>query len=296
MLRPFPEDIPGQAVKATVAVIAEIVVRVPYPGKYAEGKMFISDAEDMNKPTLFVMMVYNYGEEAISKVNAHVDLISPTGELVGAADSNSRSIMAKEEGRLNVTIPKNMRSGSYTAKALIQYDGKTILIEQAFDIGRFVIELSDVNVDHFKLGDVAKFDISLFNNWNKQIDAVYSEVIITDDDGQEMTRFKTAAVDIPAEQIEILEGYWYTEGVMPGYYNIKFIVHYDGKITQKTKRILVDTNKIEFMGGIGHATTQTSSGFSGTNLMMVLILAVVVLLISMNMVWFYFLSKKFREK
>ncbi len=299
VVRQFPKDdeMKGTVVKVNMAMIAELIVRVPYPGKYAEGKMFISNMEDLEESALFTIMVYNYGSEFLDEVKAHIDIVSPTGDIVGKADSHTRTLGAKEEVKLDLPWEKTVKMGTYTAKARVDYDDKHFEIERAFDLGIFTIELSDVKVDKFTLGDVAKFDIALMNNWNKMIEGVYSEVIITDMTGKEMTRFKTAAIDIPAEQIGKLEGYWYTEGVAPGEYEVKFIIHYDNKMTQKKLNILVDTNKIEFLGqGTGYAVTAGSGQGGSQGMLMILVILVVILLIVMNLVWFYFLAKKMKDK
>ncbi|MFC1723236.1 hypothetical protein ACFL0V_03795 [Nanoarchaeota archaeon] len=299
VLRQFPidKDIEGTTISASIAVIAEVIIRVPYPGKYAEGKMFISDAEDMDKPTLFTVMVYNYGTEHIGEAKAHIDFYSPTGDKVGEADSYPRAVSPKEEVRIDAAWEKQVEMGTYRAVAKVGYDNKEFQIEKVFDVGKFTIELSDVQVSQFKLGDVARFSMSVFNNWNKKIDGVWMDVIITDEDGKEMTRFKTPAIDIPSEEMGEFEGYWYTAGVMPGYYNIKFIIHYGKKTTQKEMQMKVDYNKIEFVGmETGYVTAEAPESVKTENLLLILIIAVVVLLIVMNMVWFYFLSKRMRGK
>ncbi len=289
----------GSSVRANLAIAAEIVIQVPYPGKYAEGQLFISNAEDMDKPTKFTVLLDNYGTEDIAQAQAHINIFSPTGDKVGETETNARSLGAKEEVRLDALWDKEVKMGSYIAKAKVTYDNRSLTLEQPFDLGRFTIELSDITVDKFKLGDVAKFNIKLANNWNKKIDSVYSEVIITDENEKEITRFKTAAIDIPAEEVGQLEGYWYTEGVAPGYYTIKFIVHYAGKMTQKIIKMKVDLNEIKFFNeGTGYVISKSEEGkgMSTQSLLIVLILAVVILLIIMNLGWFYFLSKRFKEK
>ncbi|HII72152.1 TPA: hypothetical protein HA265_05340 [Candidatus Woesearchaeota archaeon] len=300
VVREFPPgtDIEGSTVTAAIAVISEIIIKVPYPGKYAEGKMFVSNAENMDKDTQFTIMVYNYGSEDIDQLSATVDIYSPTGDKVGSAETNRRSAKSKEEIRLAAMWPKEVKMGSYIAKVTVKYDDKEFFIEQPFDIGRFTIELSDVKVDNFRLGDVAKFDVSLMNNWNKQIDGVFIEFIIDDNNGNEMNRFKTAAIDIPAGELGKLEGYWYTADVMPGIYQVKMQVNYAKKITQKIMTIEVDTNKITFLGeGTGMAISQAEQKeISTQGLLIMLIIVVVILLIMMNVVWFYFLTKRFKEK
>jgi hypothetical protein len=287
----------GTTVSANMAVIAQIVVKVPYPGKFAEGKLFISGSEKNDTPTSFVIQMYNYGTEPITDAHAKVEIFGPNLEKVDELETESKAIKPKEEAQLQAVWQPKVSKGTYKALVTVVYDDKEFKIEQNFDVGIFVIDVSDISVKKFKLGDVAKFDILLFNSWNRDMQDVYVEMTVEDKTGKKMTEFKTGAIDIPSQQTGSLEAYWYTEGVMPGIYNVKLVVHYAGKITQKEYEFEVNTNSVTRIGtsAIGQAVGAAGEkGASSQKVIIALILIVLVLLIAMNIAWFYIISKKLK--
>ncbi|MFH1064219.1 MAG: hypothetical protein V1729_04010 [Candidatus Woesearchaeota archaeon] len=301
VVRQFPKDgavDEGSVVSASMAVISQMIIKVPYPGKYAEGKLFISGTEKTDSPARFLISIYNFGTEDIGDAHAKIEILGPDGEKVDEFSTSNSQVKSKEEANLEALWTPNVNKGTYKAVVTVYFDEKTFNLEQSFDLGTFVIDVSDVSVEKFRLGDVAKFDILLFNSWNVQMKDVYVEMTIEDSRGNKMTELKTAAIDIPAQQVGTLESYWYTEGVAPGIYKVKLLVHYAGKMTQKEYDFEVDTNSITRLGApiIGQVVTRAGDEeASMQGFLIVLILVVIALLLAMNIVWFYFLSKQFKK-
>jgi hypothetical protein len=300
VVRQFPPDTEldeGTVISANLALISQILVKVPYPGKYAEGKLFVSGSEKMDTPTKFVVQLFNFGTADIDKAHARIQVFNPSMEKVAEIYTNNMSVRSKAEARLQAVWNPDVNKGEYKAIVTVYFDEKEFTLEQGFALGTFAIDVSDISVEKFRLGDVAKFDILLFNSWNTEMKDVYVEMVVEDSIGNKMTEFKTAAVDIPANQGEELEAYWYTEGVAPGIYTVKLIVHYAGKITQKEYDFEVNTNSIKKLGAVGQAITAAEEEeVKTTGLLIILIVLVLVMLIGMNIVWFYFLSRKFKGK
>jgi hypothetical protein len=155
-----------------------------------------------------------------------------------------------------------------------------------------MIYVSDISVKNFRLGDVAKFDILLYNSWNTEIKDVYVEMTVDSKEGKRMTEFKTGVINVPAEKEGKLEAYWYTEGVAPGIYNVKLLVHYAGKLTQKEYEFEVSTNSLTKLGAVGQAiTAEEMQETTSRGTLILLIILTLVLLIGMNIMWFYKLNK-----
>ncbi len=297
VVRQFPISSEKEStVSATVAVISNIIIKVPYPGKYAEGKLFISGTESGEGPARFLVTLYNFGTEDIKSAHARVEITGPMLGKISEFNTNDVSVKSKQEVNLEALWTPAVKKGTYNAIVTVFYDDKQLVIEQPFDLGTFMIEVSDIGVKKFTLGDVAKFDILLKNTWNTEIKDVYAEMTIEDSTGKKMTEFKTAAISIPPDYTSTLEGYWYTEGVMPGIYKVKLLVHYAGKMTEKQYEFEVGTNSFTRIGGIGAAVTEEQQeAVSTQKLLIILILVVIVILLIMNMVWFYFLTKQMRK-
>jgi len=301
VLRQFPpenEQQKGTVIAATMALIAQIVVKVPFPGKYAEGKLFISGSEDMETPTKFGLIIYNFGEEEIREAHAKIEVFGPTWEKLAEFQTNNASIKSKEEATLQALWKPDVNKGTYRAVVTVYYDDKYFKLEQNFDVGTFAIDVNDISVEKFRLGDVAKFDIILYNSWNREINDLYVEMVVEDSAGKRMTEFKTAAIDIAPKEEGKLEAYWYTEGVMPGIYTVKLIIHYAEKITQKQYEFEVSTNRITKLGIAGGAvlSDDETESIKSSGVIILLIIIVLVLIIGMNIVWFYTLSRILKKK
>lgn len=299
VVRQLPSDAEGDegtVVSANTALISEIIVQVPYPGSFAEGKLFVSGTQDPSSPSTFTVMLYNYGTDEIKEAHARVEIQGPLLGKIAEFNTKTISVKSKEEGKLEATWQPSVTKGTYKAVVTVYYDDKQFKLEQNFDLGTFSIDITDISVKKFTLGDVAKFDILLTNNWNTQIDGVYNEITVSDSTGKQMTEFKTAAQDIPAGQTGQFEGFWYTEGAMPGVYKVTLRVHYSGKITQKEYDFEVNTNSFKQLGAVGQAVTpETGEEDKQQNILITLILIVIAVLLLMNFIWFYFLAKQFRK-
>lgn len=300
IVRQFPPEakVGGDTtISASMAVMSQIIVKVPFPGKYADGRLFVTGADNDDQPTKFTINIQNFGTEDIQDAHATIEVFTPSWEKIGEVQTQSIAIKSKQESKVAAEWKTEAEKGTYRAVATVHFDDKQFRLEQMFDLGTFMIDVSDISVEKFRLGDVAKFDILLFNSWNTKIDDVYVEMIVEDSKGRKMTESKTAAVTIPPHEGEQLEAYWYTEGAAPGIYTVKLIVHYAGRITQKEYDFEVSTNSITQLGAVGQAVAaEEQEDMTSQGVIILLILIVLVLLIGMNIVWFYYLSKKIKGK
>jgi len=299
VVRQFPQgaDTEGTTVSATMAVISQLIIMVPYPGKYAEGKLFINGAEEPNSTATFTISLQNFGTENIVAAKAKIEIFGPTWEKLAEFYTDEKPIKSKDTGKIEAQWKPDVNKGSYVARATVYYDGKEFKIEQGFNVGTFMIDVSDISVKKFTLGDVAKFDITLLNSWNTEIKDVYVEMTVEDSSGKKMTEFKTAAIAVQAQKEGTLEAYWYTEGVMPGIYKVRLLIHYAGKLVQREYDFEVSTNSITKLGAVGQAITQEEvEEVTSKGLIILLIIITLVLLIGMNIAWFYKLNRLMKGK
>ncbi|MCK4531913.1 MAG: hypothetical protein KAT94_03525, partial [Candidatus Aenigmarchaeota archaeon] len=84
-----------QLVMATTAVIHQLRVKVPYPGKYAELDLAIHEAEP-NETVTFFVKVFNLGDENIYKAFATIDILGPTNERIAIIESEEISVDSKK--------------------------------------------------------------------------------------------------------------------------------------------------------------------------------------------------------
>ena len=189
-------------------------------------------------PIVFSLPVYNFGRERIANASVKIGIFGPTYEKIAEFDGTSLAIEPQKEGKLTAQWMPDVNPGTYLAIATIDYDGQKIRLEEQFAVSNLVISIRGVKVRPFNIGEIAVFDISLESMWGEAINDVYAELQVKRK-GAELTRFKTAAIDIPALGKAVLNGYWDTAGIEEGGYEITVTVFYSGRSVSKTSEMLV---------------------------------------------------------
>ena len=283
----FATEKENVAVTAVAAVVSRLQVRVPYPGKYAEARVHIESAM-VGGEVIFNIPIFNFGKENIENARARVEIFGPTYEKLGEFYTDDISINARGEGRVKGIWKADVNAGIYHAVVTIEYDRKKERIETNFEVGNKYVNIKEVNVDDFNLGEVAKFDIVIENMWNQLLKDVYGELIVLDKDGTEYTRFKTATVNLEPYGTGLLEAYWSTKNVPIGEYDLDLTIFYEGK--ESHKLIEADVN-IDSITTENFIVGQVISGKERIGRDTLLLLLVFVLVI-INIGWLIYLRKK----
>ena len=294
VVREIPDKQAGEGalVSASAAVIHQLQVLVPYPGKYAKASLTIAETTK-GQPLSFLLTVRNLGTQDIVRAKGVIDIYGANNEKIAMIQTDEKGIKSKQRDDLVAGLDvKGWNPGKYYAKATIIYDGDTTTTESTFSLGDFYIEILDINVKDFKLGQIARFNILIDNKWGEQIKDVYAEMIINDKNGDEITRFKSANEDVNGNSKEELTAFWDTAGVKEGTYTGKITVYYQGKQTEKELRAAITLNAIKVdLIGITAEAVNLSSGRDNT-----MIIVLVVVLISVNVGWFVYFKRKEKIK
>lgn len=288
-IRELPKDVeePGTFVGATTAVIHQVRIKVPYPGKYAEAELMIADAQPGETVNFFVK-VNNIGMQDIMSARATIEVKGPTNEVIATVESEEKTIKSKESRDLAAHWKADINPGVYHAVATLNYDGKFAKDEKNFYVGNLFIDVKDVTVKGFRLGEVAKFNIMIESKWNERIENVYAQMVIKDISGDTIADVKSASVDMGALQKETLLVYWDTEGVEKGTYDANIILHYAGKTTEKKLKTYLELEslKTEIIGVTAEVLRREEEG--GPDILTPL----VIILIMINMGWFFYFRRR----
>ncbi|MFH1409786.1 MAG: hypothetical protein ABIH34_07780 [Nanoarchaeota archaeon] len=278
----------GTFVGATVAVVTELRVRVPYKGKYAELGLEVSESK-VGETTTFIVPVMNFGEVDIQVAKAFIDILGPTNEKIATIETDEKAVKSKETKELIARWNADVNPGKYVAVATMDYDGTQKRMEKIFTVGDLSIELANVEVKDFKLGGIAKFDILLENKWNQQIDDVYIEMFILSEKGDPITSFKSATESLPPLGSKEISLFWDTENVPQGTYNTKVVIHYGDNMLEKQSKIIVTLDSINtrFIEATGQVIgSEEQEG--GVNILLVFGIIVLILI---NVGWFLYMRK-----
>jgi hypothetical protein len=278
----------GAAIGATLAVAMQVHVYVPYPGKYVESDFKIYGEAEKN----FLLQLINRGEENVDNVEAEIHVYDSSGqnELL-VLDTNSISLNLRERKEISAKISANdLAGGKYLAKALLKYDGEQYYVEKEFEIGEQELDLLQIYVEDFKLGEVAEFNVVVENKWGDLIGDVYAELRIFDEGLKEIANLQSAIYDIPGKERNTMILYWDTSEIGTKIYESNIVLNYLGKKVQQDIQLDVKEDSITVLG-LGYVI---SSG-GGKSSLVTLLGIIIGFLVLLNVFWFVVLRKRLKK-
>lgn len=284
---PVKEASSGTSIGASIAVASQLRINVPYPGKYATVELKVAETSRSDQVN-FIVVVNNFGTQNIVEAKGIIDILGPTNEKIASVVSESGPVSSGQREEFNAVWTGNINPGKYYAKLSVSYDGDVAEAEKEFTVGTTEIEIKDISVRDFRLGEIAKFEIFVENKWSDAMKDVYTELIISKS-GSEIGRFKSASEDVAALSKQTLIAYWDTAGVEEGVYDSTVILYYSGKSSTRDMKAHISLTSIYFDAfGTGLVTGSPIGG--GPN-WLVIGLAILVII---NIGWFIYF--KFRKR
>lgn len=280
------------SIGAMQAVITQLHVYVPYPGKYIVAKLDIIGGKIDKKVRFFVPLI-NFGEEDVKSAKAEIIIMDMYEKVINKVETDEQSVPGKGRAELSAEMdPSPLLPGIYRIIARVAYDGLTTTAENTFYIKDFLLIPLDISVRDFTLGEIARFNILVENIGNINIKDAYSLMILDAKDGRNIANLKSVPTDFkPLEKKEIVS-YWDTKDVKADEYEGKLILRYEDKTDERGIRTIVGKNSIqtEIIGVTGYAVKEEALAPSHASPLVIL----VILLVIVNIGWFvfYFISRK----
>ena len=285
----------GSQIGATLAVVTQIHVNVPFPGRYAEAELHVKDAGVGEKVGIFIP-IKNRGSFDLVNVRAVIDIYNTVGERVDSFSTSPINIPSRKVGEIVSDWEADVAPGQYVARADLIYgaeSGETIKLERAFNVGERALELQQVEVNDFQLGSVATFEMLVENKWGEDIGDVYARTEVYDSQGSLMSEFSSPIYDVPALSRSILMSHWNTAGVRVGVYDTRIFLRYDGDVIREDVQLDVSERDIRVIG-LGYVISERPAEDGGINFLLGVL---VVVLILANVFWFLvFRKKQMRQK
>ena len=279
-------------VAATLAVATQIYVNVPFSGKYATSGMVVYNTQP-GEDVMFVFPVTNKGKFELTSVRVSVDVYNKANEKVGSFNTQSISIPSGERKEIVYNWANNLSIGEYRASAIVIYDEGSVNVERIFSIGDKELELRDIVVDDFSLGEIVKMEMLVENKWSEPIGDAYIETKILNDNEDVVSSFRSSAYDLEALAKEVFVSYWDTDGVTPGSYAADVAIYYLDKVSRKSLQFDVSENDLTIIG-LGYVVS--SDGGSGDNSLVTILIIAIVILVMINLLWFMVFRKRIGGK
>ena len=281
---------------AAVGVATQISIFVPFPGKYAEAGFNIIGPDDGGKVT-FAIPILSRGDLDLARVRGTVDIFSSLNEKIETISTNEIGILSKQRGEIVAEWDSSeFPPGPYRAVANIIYDEQVLTLENEFTVGRRALEVQNIEVNDFFLGDIAKFEILVENKWNNPIKGAFAEMFVYNNEGDALANFRSATQDIQPLEKALIVAFWDTAGVRTGNYDSSLVLKYGDSSERQDFKLEVSENEINVIG-LGYvisASPSNSGGSEFSGLTFILITAIVVLIL-INLLWFLILRKKLKK-
>ena len=283
----------GFSVLATLAVVTQLYVYVPYPGKFAVADMVVYNANQGGDVT-FVFPIVSRGEFDLTSVKANVDIYNSLSEKIDSFVTSSIAVPSGEKKEIVYNWKADAPIGNYRAAATVIYDEGTVNLEKTFSIGSKELELEEISVSGFSLGQIAKLEMLVNNKWSEPISGAYVATKIMNERGDVVSGFESASYDVAALAKQVFVSYWDTAGVREGNYQAEVSIKYGDSSSTKNLEFQVKQNELIIVG-LGYVISgEGASSDSSSSLVMILVIVIVVLVL-INLLWFFLLRKRLKR-
>ncbi|OGJ20831.1 hypothetical protein A3K73_01165 [Candidatus Pacearchaeota archaeon RBG_13_36_9] len=218
----------GEGIGMAGNVRGVILVKVPYPGKYASLSEFYVDNANQGEPVNLTLVVNNLGKEGIT-VNAFVEIFDDSDSSIEIVNIGNAYLDSKEEKTFRKQLQTtNYKAGDYRAKAIVKYDAGELTKEQIFRLGTLYVGISNYT-EEFQRDKLNQMDIEVESFWNNPIRDVYGEVQIIGHD----IKFLTPSITLNPWKKQQISGFFDASEIKEKNFQANITINYEGEKTSK---------------------------------------------------------------
>ena len=227
----------GTFINARLQVLSFIVLDIPVEGKYMSLSVDVTPSETETK---FLITTINQGEnveEGMLTIRIYKNNI-----LIEEFKSDTFSLSMGE--KKSFEFRKSLDEGEYKLISILDYDGDQSKLEKTFNVefGK-LLEITDLGVKEFKLGEIANFVIGAKNLGKGNIDDLYAIIEIYDNNGR-IAEIRSNTIEINPNDKSFINIYWDTKDIVEGKYKSIITLFYSGRDLKKDIEITVEKDKI----------------------------------------------------
>ena len=263
---------PGGTVGATVGILARIIMRVPFEGKYIlPPELKISDT-NVNEATIAQVKIQSFGTENIENIFAQIDIFDFSRNKILSKITETQSLPSLKEITLQTLIDTtNFKPGTYNGEAIIFYEEKQEKTNQVqFKVGLLEVKIKNYTKEIIQ-DQINSFEIEIESGWNNPIEDIFAEVIIKDN---EQTTFRTVNTILLPWEKKVIKGFVDATNKKEGIYPIEINLKYKDQTTTAQGMLII--KKQPFL-------IKKETAF---------IILIIILIILTNTRWFFKLKKK----
>ncbi|TAL62311.1 MAG: hypothetical protein EPN88_13425 [Bacteroidetes bacterium] len=231
-------ELPPGSVVALTNIYSLLLVRVPYPGIYADILFGISDINYGQSLPMSVVFT-SRGTDVVKSVTASAVVYSENKSLISLPMRREQNLQPTETRPLSWELePNTLPPGDYRATAHIEYDGQTKDLATTFRVGSEDLDITNTTTT-VESGGIRRYDLDIVSKWNNQLKNIYADIKIIDN-GTVIQKTKTPYLEALEPWNEgRLSGFLDTTEIKPGTYDSEITIYYGHKSKVVTTELTV---------------------------------------------------------
>ncbi len=217
-----------------IEIGAALVVKVPYPGRYAEIKSFYVNNTNAGESVIFYSQIENLGVENLI-IRPNIEVYS-NNKLIDNFTLENRLVNHTTTEIFTKKVESGYKPGVYNATINFDY-GKIINQKTYFFVGSLFIDIINCTSKFIK-GRISEFIIEIESKWNNDVRNVYAEINVTKN-GNQVDFFKTPSIELKRWEKSVLKGFFNSENLETGNYIANVSLFYEDKVSEKIINIRV---------------------------------------------------------
>lgn len=209
-----PEGAVDSTLTAGAVLIAVFEAYIPHEGAHAEATLYVR-AEGRRREAIAGLTVHNRGTQPLD-VSTRIEIFDPLGRTLEVLKPPVTHIPVGGFGAPQA-LWQVAEAGPLRAKATLSYAGKSMTLDQAFEVGAPSVALRAIEASAFKLGKLAHLTLNVDSLWDAPLKDVQASLTFSQQ-GAAKTIVATDPVDLGPLAQGRLDAYWDTAGVETGAY------------------------------------------------------------------------------
>lgn len=278
--------LPPGSIVALTNIYSLVLIRVPYPGIYADILLGVSDINYGQSLPISVIFT-SRGTDVVKSVTASAVIYSENKTVITLPMRREQNIQPAETRPLTWEVESNsLPPGDYRATAHVEYDGQTKDLQTNFRVGSEDLDITNTTTT-VESGGIRKYDLDIVSKWNNQLKNIYADIKIIDN-GSVVQKMKTPYLETLEPWNEgRLSGFLDTTEIKPGTYDSEITIYYGHKSKTVTTELTVTP---------GQGVSEKPSGFSNSPLLTLAVFGALLIIILIGTNLYLLLKKRTDEK
>lgn len=220
-------------VAAYISPQIPIIIKVPYPSKYADVSLVVLEIDEGTPLPLYVKFD-NLGSEDILKAGAEIEIYDVEKKFITTSTTPEISVEKSSVRTTRAEPGPVLRKGLYNAVVKAYYDEFNRTLEANLTVGVPLIRIRELLTKQLSPNVINKVAFKAYNEWNTELSV--TGFLRINGAENEITRFS-----LGKEEEKEITGFIDTTGLEPGNHVLSISLNYAGQSTTEMFPITIST-------------------------------------------------------